>query len=79
MLKIKLLTLFKEYAPYLDEDGCFEIEFKPGMTVQEALSGTNIAAAKINYNIFVNSRRKTADHILEDGDIIMVMPLLAGG
>ena len=79
MIKLKLLAILKQYAPSLDDDGCFAVEYQPGMTVADALGQTKIADAKIRYTVFVNNERKSVGDVLEDGDTVMVMSLLTGG
>ena len=79
MIKLKLMAVLKEYAPTVDSDGCFAVEYKPGMTIADALSKTSISETTVKYSVLVNNRRKSIDDPLEDGDIVMVMPLLAGG
>ena len=76
MVTIKLLAVLKEYAP---NDGRLEIEYTPGMTIADALAHTDVAKTNVKYSIMVNNARKTPDDALEDGDTVMVMPLLAGG
>ena len=79
MVKLKLLAILKQYAHSLDDDGCFAVEHRPGMTVADALAQTKIAEAKVRYTVFVNNARKTPGDVLEDGDTVMVMALLTGG
>ena len=76
MITVKLLAVLKEYAP---NDGYLEIEYSPGMTVADALAATEISKANHKYSTLVNGKRKDAGDILEDGDFVTVMPLLAGG
>jgi len=76
MVTIKLLAVLKKYAP---DDGCLELAYAPGMTVADALGASEIAKATVKYSIMVNNARKKPEDTLEDGDTIIVMPLLAGG
>ena len=76
MVTIRLLAVLKEYAP---NDGCMELAYTPGMTVADALGATSITNATIKYSIMVNNTRKKSGDTLEDGDTIIIMPLLAGG
>jgi len=73
---VKLLAVLKEYAP---DDGIMELEYTPGMTVSDAIAATGVAEANVKYTVLVNNVRKKAGDALEDGDNIIVMPLLAGG
>ena len=79
MIKLRPLASLKEYAPSLDGDGCFAVEFSPGMTVGDALDMTGINAAGINFSVLVNNIRKRPSDVLQDGDVVTLMPLLAGG
>jgi len=75
MVTVKLLAVLKEYAP----DGVMEIEYVPGMTISDALGRTDIAQTNVKYSVMVDNRRRKTEDTLEDGDKIVVMPLLAGG
>ena len=76
MITVKLLAVLAQYAP---DGGRLELEYVPGMTVADALAATDIAEAKVKYSVLVSNARKIPDDILEDGDTVTVMPLLAGG
>jgi len=76
MVTVKLLAVLKEYAP---DGGILEIEHKPGMTVADALGMTEIEKTTVKYSIMVDNKRKKTGDTLEDGDTVVVMPLLAGG
>ena len=76
MITVKLLAVLKEYAP---NGGCIALPYTQGMTVAEALAATDIARATVKYSVMVGNRRKKPEDILGDGDIVIVMPLLAGG
>ena len=47
MINLKLLGILKQHAPSSDDDGCFAVEYKSGMTVGDALSRTNISEATV--------------------------------
>ena len=91
MVTIKLLAVLKEYAPKdgkdgndgkngnAGNDGIVELAFAPGMTVGDALGATGLSGARVKYSVMVNNTRKKPEDPLADGDIIIVMPLLAGG
>ena len=76
MITVKLLAVLKEYAP---DGGVLEMEYVPGMTIADALERTEIANTKVKYSLMVDNRRRKAEDALEDGDTVVVMPLLAGG
>ena len=76
MVTIKLMAVLKEFAP---GDGSLELAYAPGMTVADALGATDLSNAKVKYSVMVNNKRKKPEDPLEDGDNVIVMPLLAGG
>ena len=76
MITVKLLAVLKQYAP---NDGYFEMEYTPGMTIADALGETGIEKTDHRYSILVNGRRKNPCDVLDDGDSVTIMPLLAGG
>ena len=76
MITVKLLAVLKEYAP---DDGIVKLEYTPGMTVADAIAKTDVENTDIKYSLLVNNARKNPEDVLEDGDTVMVMPLLAGG
>ena len=76
MITVKLLAVLKEYAP---NDGIIELEYSQDMTVADALGATEISKANHRYSTLVNGRKKDPGDVLEDGDTVTVMPLLAGG
>ena len=76
MITVKLLAVLKQYAP---NDGYMELEYSQDMTVADALAATDISKANNRYSTLVNGRKKEAGDVLEDGDTVTVMPLLAGG
>jgi len=79
VITVKLLAVLKELAPEGNKDGIVELEHTPGMTVADALAATDIVKTDIKYSVMVNNVRSAKDSALKDGDIIKVMPLLAGG
>ena len=76
MITVKLLAVLKEYAP---NNGYVELEYSQGMTVADALSATEVSKTNHKYSTLVNGRKREAGDVLEDGDTVTVMPLLAGG
>ena len=76
MITVKLLAVLKEFAP---NDGCLELPYTQGMSVADALGATEISRANVKYSVMVNNRRSKSGDVLEDGDTVIVMPLLAGG
>lgn len=77
MVKIKYYGILKPYLPQVEEDGFWHAE-KAGMTIGQVLEETE-AAGKVAAVILVNKVRKDMDYVLQDGDTMTVMPLVAGG
>jgi len=76
MVTVKLLAVLKELAP---DDGIIELEYVPGMTVADALAKTDLESTDIKFSVLVNNARRMPEDAVDDGDTVMVMPLLAGG
>ena len=66
MVKIKYFGILKPCMPQTEDDGYWHAE-KAGMTIGE------------NMVILVNKVRKPTDYVLQAGDTMTVMPLVAGG
>ncbi len=77
MVKIKYYGILKPYLPQVEEDGFWHAE-RAGMTIGQVLEETE-AAGKVAAVILVNKVRKDLDYVLQDGDTMTVMPLVAGG
>jgi ThiS family. len=78
MVKIKFFGILTNKMPKKDEKGYWVIDGK-GKTIKELLDLSLIKEANVKYTVLVNNERKDTDYILEDDDIITVIPLLAGG
>jgi sulfur carrier protein ThiS len=48
-------------------------------TVKEILARTSVDESLIGYAVIVNGVRKTKDYVLQDGDVVNIMPMIAGG
>ena len=79
MITVKLPAILKEYAPNGSSDGRVELDYEQGMTVADALATTEISKTDHRYSTLVNGRKKEAGDVLDDGDVVTVMPLFAGG
>jgi len=79
LIKLKPLASLKAHVPSLDGEGCFAIEFKQGMTIEDALGMTGIPKVNVKFSVLVDNRRRKKDDVLQDGDVVTIMPLLAGG
>jgi sulfur carrier protein ThiS len=79
MVTIKLTGQFMQLAPQGSEKGVFTIDFNPGLELSELLDRLGIKAQNLKFTALVNNARKPEDYVLEDSDLITIMPLLAGG
>ena len=68
----------KPYMPSVEEDGYWHLE-KDGLTVGEILDMTGASEKDVTVTILVNRVRKNKEFVPQDGDILTVMPLVAGG
>lgn len=78
MIKVKFYGIMKPYMPSVEEDGYWHLE-KDGLTVGQILEETGASEKDVAVTILVNRVRKSKDFIPQDGDILTVMPLVAGG
>ncbi|MEG2929651.1 MAG: hypothetical protein RR846_08905 [Oscillospiraceae bacterium] len=78
MIKVKLLGTFSKYMPSTDQEGVWCVD-ENEITIEQILDKTGIGQETVKYSTLVNSVRKQKDYLLKDGDILMVMPLFAGG
>ena len=78
MLKIKYYGFLKKFMPEIDSEGFWNAN-KAGMSIEEVFNETNVDYKKYRMTILVNSSRKDVSYVLQDGDILTVMPLVAGG
>ena len=77
MVKIKYFGVLKSCLPEVESDGFWHAE-KAGATISEVLEETG-AVYEGTKVLLVNRVRKTEDYVLQDGDTLTVMPLMAGG
>lgn len=68
----------KPYMPSVEEDGYWHLE-EDGLTVGEILDRTGASEKQVGMTILVNRVRKDKEYVTCDGDILTVMPLVAGG
>ena len=78
MLKIKYYGFLKKFMPEVAEDGFWNAE-KAGMTIEALFAETHVDWKQYRMTVLVNSSRKDVSYILQDGDVLTVMPLVAGG
>ncbi|WP_461207873.1 MoaD/ThiS family protein [Clostridium sp. DL1XJH146] len=78
MVKVKFFGVFASMIPKKDESGYWNIEVSE-KTIKDILALTPIKDSSVKYSTFVNNKRKDSDYVLKDGDVLTVIPLLAGG
>ena len=78
MVKIKYFGILKPCMPQTEEDGYWHAD-KAGTAIAQILDETEVTGKAENMVILVNKVRKPTDYVLQDGDTMTVMPLLAGG
>ncbi|MBQ4149107.1 MAG: MoaD/ThiS family protein [Clostridium sp.] len=78
MVKIKYFGILKPCMPQTEDDGYWHAE-KAGMTIGQVLEETEVVGKVENMVILVNKVRKPMDYVLQAGDTMTVMPLVAGG
>jgi sulfur carrier protein ThiS len=56
-----------------------EVELPPGATLQELLTRQGIVVDSENFLLVVNSRNVEPDQVLNDGDVVDLIPAISGG
>ena len=79
MIHVKLTGAFVKLAPAGNDNGAFDLECKPGLTIPVFLEQLGILGLGLKYTVLINNARKPQDYVLCDGDSVLIMPLLAGG
>ncbi len=78
MIKYKFYGIMKPYMSAVGEDGFCQLD-KDGMTVGQLMDETGASEKDVAVTILVNRVRKNREYVLQDGDVLTVMPLVAGG
>lgn len=78
MIKIKYYGFLKKFMPSMDEEG-FWITDKTNKSIEEIFIETGVDYKNIRMTILVNSSRKDFSYVLQENDVVTVMPLVAGG
>lgn len=78
MINVKFYGIMKKYMPETGEDGFWHCE-KDGVTIAALLDETGASAENVGMTILVNRVRKDKNYVLQSGDTVTVMPLVAGG
>ena len=74
MIKVKLMGPYKDLMPSRDEKGYWVVKGS-GMTIQEFLDTTAVEDHFMDCSVVVNSWPKQKDYVLEEDDILLVIPL----
>lgn len=78
MVKVKYYGFLKKKLPQeFDEEGFCSMDIA-GTTVGDLLTRTEVDPG-MRMTVLVNSHRENKDYVFADGDVITVMPLVAGG
>lgn len=64
--------------PEIDEEGFWYAD-KANQTIEQLFIETGVDYKNIRMTILVNSSRKDISYVLQENDVITVMPLVAGG
>lgn len=78
MIRVKFYGIMKPYMPSIEEDGYWHLA-EEGLSVGEIMDMTGASEKEVTVTILVNRVRKDKSFIPQDGDILTVMPLVAGG
>lgn len=75
-IHITLYSEFKRFAP--DGTGSFDLDLPPGASLGNCFEQLNIPENSA-YTALVNGRRSGRDTLLNEGDTLVVIPLICGG
>ena len=78
MLRIKYYGFLKKFIPEMDEEGFWNVD-RASKTIEELFIETGVDYKNIRMTILVNSSRKDISYVMQENDVITVMPLVAGG
>ena len=70
---LRLSGALREY-----NEGKSELQVEPGRTVREAVTALGIVPETIAV-VVVNDEQKTKDHIIQEGDVVLVLAIIGGG
>ncbi len=79
MIKVKFMGPYKNLMPAdKDADG-YWITDGAGRTIEQFLDGTPVKDHFMNCSVVVNSYPKQKDYVLEEDDVLLVIPLFRAG
>lgn len=78
MIKVKYFGFLKKFMPETDSEGWWLVE-NDGVSIEELFDIAKVPTEYRRATLLVNKSRKTPEYRLHDGDVLTVMPLVAGG
>ncbi len=78
MIKFIFLGPFGSHMPSEDADGYWNTD-AAGKTVAEIMQTTKVAESKMNYSVLVNEVQQSRDYVLQEGDVVSILPLFYAG
>lgn len=78
MIKVRFLGPLAPLLPERNEEGFWVIS-QSEISVKDVVAMTAAKDTTFIYSVLVNNQRKTPEYLLKDGDIMLLMPLMAGG
>ncbi len=69
---------YRSLMPEKDEDGYWQVEAS-GQTIEDFLEGTPVREHFMNCSVVVNSWPKEKEYVLQEEDVLLVIPLFAAG
>ncbi len=78
MIKVKFMGPYRKLMPERDAEGYWNVEAS-GMTIEHFLEGTPVKEHFMNCSVVVNSWPKEKEYVLQEEDVLLVIPLFAAG
>jgi sulfur carrier protein ThiS len=77
-LHVEVSSYLRKFLPnYNPEEGLI-LDFRPGMTVAQMIKDLGIPEEQVQL-IMVNRMAVKPDHVLKEGDLVGLFPILDGG
>ncbi|MTI79686.1 MAG: MoaD/ThiS family protein [Firmicutes bacterium] len=76
-VKIRFLGVLKKYQP--GEGEYWVVSDAVGTKVSDLLNKVLAEEKMVGYIVIVGSVRKEKDYVLQEGDVVTLMPLITGG
>jgi molybdopterin converting factor small subunit len=78
MVKVKFIGMLAQYMKEKDDEGFWVIP-ESDLSIDDVLAMTDIAISPYTFLTSVNNERKSRDYVLQDGDTLLLAPIVAGG